>query len=136
VSIADPGNTERVITVGSTHPDRPLEYGISYFSARGPTADGRLKPDLVAPGDGIESAYGYRSADDDVWTGTLVESGTSQAAAHVSGCAAILLARNCELIGKPEEVKSILLRTATDLGRDRNFQGRGLVDVLRALQEI
>ena len=63
VSITDPGNTERVITVGSTDPDRPREYGVSYFSARGLTADGRMKPDLVAPGNSITSAYGYRRAE-------------------------------------------------------------------------
>lgn len=136
VSIADPGNTERVITVGSTNPDRPLEYGVSYFSARGPTADGRLKPDLVAPGEDISSAHGYVNGDDQVSGAMLSRNGTSQAAAHVSAAAAMLLARNSELIGKPDEVKKILCDTATDLGRDRNFQGHGLVDTLRALQEI
>lgn len=136
VSIADPGNTERVITVGSTHPDRPLEYGVSYFSARGPTADGRMKPDLVAPGEDILAAHGYLNDDGDMDGAMLARNGTSQAAAHVSGAAAMLLARNRELIGKPEEVKRILCATATDLGRDRTFQGHGLVDALRALQEI
>ncbi len=44
------------------------------------------------------------------------------------------MARNNELIGKAERIKEILLETATDLGRERYFQGRGLVDALRALQ--
>ena len=52
ISITDPGNAERVITVGSTHRRDPHAYGVSYFSARGPTGDGRRKPDLLAPGDG------------------------------------------------------------------------------------
>jgi subtilisin family serine protease len=63
-------------------------------------------------------------------------SGTSMAAAHVSACAALLLARNRELIGKPDQVKNILMNTATDLQRDRNFQGAGLVDALRAVQSV
>ena len=49
-SITDPGNADGVITVGSTHGNWPHTYGVSFFSSRGPTGDGRLKPDLVAPG--------------------------------------------------------------------------------------
>jgi Subtilase family len=136
VSITDPGNTDRVITVGSTDADRPREYGVSFFSARGPTADGRAKPDLVAPGNAITSSYGYRRADDDRRNVAATLSGTSMSAAHVSGCAAVLIARHRELIGKPEDVKRILMNTATDLHRDRSFQGAGLVDALRAVQSV
>ena len=39
-------------------------------------------------------------------------------------------------LGRPERVKDILCSTATDLGRERAFQGSGLVDVLRAMQSI
>lgn len=53
MTINDPGNTERAITVGSTHRHSPHTYGVSYFSSRGPTGDGRRKPDLVAPGERI-----------------------------------------------------------------------------------
>ena len=62
--------------------------------------------------------------------------GTSQAAPHVSGAAAMLMARHEELIGQPERIKQILCETATDLGRERDFQGHGLVDVLRAIQSV
>ena len=55
MSINDPGNAELAITVGSTHRDMPHTYGVSFFSSRGPTGDGRLKPDLVAPGERIVS---------------------------------------------------------------------------------
>ena len=54
-SITDPGNADGVITVGATHRYKPHTYGVSFFSSRGPTGDGRLKPDLVAPGERIES---------------------------------------------------------------------------------
>jgi hypothetical protein len=39
-------------------------------------------------------------------------------------------------IGQPERVKQILCATATDLGRERYFQGCGMVDVLRAIQSV
>lgn len=128
ISITDPGNADGVITVGSTHRMLPHNYGVSYFSSRGPTGDGRRKPDLVAPGERIDSC-----ALNDYY-GTM--DGTSMAAPHVSGAAALLLARHRELIGDPRRVKEILARTATDLGREPRFQGAGMVDVLRAIQSI
>lgn len=48
-TINDPGNADLAITVGATHRDSPYTYGVSYFSSKGPTGDGRMKPDLVAP---------------------------------------------------------------------------------------
>ena len=41
-----------------------------------------------------------------------------------------------EFIGKAERVKEIFLATATDLRRDRYFQGAGLVDLMRAIQSV
>ncbi len=127
-SITDPGNADGVITVGATHRYRPQTYGVSFFSSRGPTGDGRLKPDLVAPGERIQS-----SLPDQGW-GEL--DGTSMAAPHVSGAAAMLMARYAELIGEPQRIKRILCESATDLGRERSFQGHGMLDVLRAFQKI
>jgi hypothetical protein len=128
VSITDPGNADGVITVGSTHKYEPHAYGISYFSSRGPTADGRMKPDLVAPGERIESTL------PDGEKGPL--DGTSQAAPHVSAAAAMLMARYPELNREPRRIKRILCESATDLGRERAFQGHGLLDILRALQSF
>jgi serine protease AprX len=127
-SITDPGNADGVITVGATHRYRPHTYGVSFFSSRGPTGDGRLKPDLVAPGERIESSLLNQE-----W-GEL--DGTSMAAPHVSGAAAMLMARNAELIREPRRIKRILCESATDLGRERSFQGHGMLDVLRAFQKI
>jgi hypothetical protein len=128
VSISDPGNTDCVLTVGSTHRSDPHRHGVSYFSSRGPTADGRLKPDVLAPGEDIDGPV--------LGTGISAMHGTSQAAAHVSGAAAMLIARHRELLGRPDRIKQILCSTATDLGREQSFQGHGLVDVLRAMQSV
>ncbi len=127
-SVTDPGNADGVITVGATHRNKPHTYGVSFFSSRGPTGDGRLKPDLVAPGERIESCLPNNE-----W-GEL--DGTSMAAPHVSGAAAMLMARYDEMIGEPQRIKRILCESATDLGRERSFQGHGMLDVLRAFQSI
>ena len=128
ISITDPGNADLIITVGATHRYRPHTYGVSYFSSRGPTGDGRSKPDLVAPGEKINAPL----------PGSLVgvKDGTSMAAPHVSGAAALLMARYNELVGRPARIKEVLTSTATDLGRERYFQGAGMLDVLRALQSV
>jgi subtilisin family serine protease len=117
-----------VITVGATHRFQPHSYGVSYFSSRGPTGDGRLKPDLVAPGEKITSSV----PDGKVTT----MDGTSMAAPHVSAAAALLMARYREFVGQPERIKQVLCENATDLGRERYFQGNGMLDVLRALQAV
>jgi hypothetical protein len=130
-SITDPGNADDVITVGATHGNWPHTYGVSFFSSRGPTGDGRLKPDLVAPGERIRAPIPSASNDE-----SGAESGTSMAAPHVSGAAAMLMARYPELVGNPRRIKRILCDSATDLGRERSFQGHGMLDVLRAFQSI
>jgi len=141
LSINDPGNADRAITVGSTHRDMPHVYGVSYFSSKGPTGDGRPKPDLVAPGEKIISC-GAGAALDAARTATqsdslyVEDSGTSMAAPHVSGAIAAFLSIRREYIGQAEEVKRIFMRAATDLNRERYFQGAGLIDLMRAIQSV
>ena len=141
LSINDPGNAELAITVGSTHRDMPHTYGVSYFSSKGPTGDGRRKPDLLAPGEKIIScAAGKKksAAVDNAQANCeyVEDSGTSMAAPHVSGVIAAFLSIRREYRGKPEQVKEIFLSTATDLKRDPYFQGHGLIDLMRAIQSI
>jgi subtilisin family serine protease len=138
-TINDPGNAARGITVGSTS-SSPHRTGVSYFSSKGPTGDGRMKPDLVAPGERIISAAAgllldqARRADENA---TYIESsGTSMAAPHVAGAAAGFLSVKREFIGRPDQVKQVLMSSATDLGRAQVFQGAGMLDAMRALQSL
>ena len=166
LTINDPGNADLALTVGSTHRDMPHVYGVSYFSSKGPTGDGRAKPDLVAPGEKIVSCASTWSADSGAvqlgllqkrvaqWSAAPAaptgatkkspritahykeDSGTSMAAPHVSGAIAAFLSVRREFIGEPEKVKNVFVSTATDLKRDRYFQGNGLVDLMRAIQSV
>jgi subtilisin family serine protease len=134
LSIGDPANLEEAIAVGSVHKENPYTYGISYFSSRGPTADGRQKPDLVAPGERILSCRHDRPPDGKRVEDLYVEmSGTSMAAPHVSGILAAFLSARREFIGHPEDVKQILLESCSDLRRDRPMQGAGLPNLTRML---
>jgi subtilisin family serine protease len=113
---------------------------VSYFSSKGPTGDGRAKPDLVAPGERITSC-----AAGDALAGVggkpreavyVEDSGTSMAAPHVSGAIAAFLSIRQEFVGQPEQVKDVFTRSATPLGRERYFEGHGLVDLMRAIQSV
>lgn len=151
VTINDPGNADLAITVGATHRDMPHVYGVSYFSSKGPTGDGRLKPDLVAPGEKIISCASSlppdaaavrqpselkREVAQAQACDYIETSGTSMAAPHVSGLVAAFLSVRREFIGQPEKVKEIFVSTCTDLRRDRYFQGAGLIDLMRAIQSV
>lgn len=133
LSIGDPANLDEAIAVGSVHKTNPHTYGVSYFSSRGPTADGRRKPDLIAPGERIESArHNWRNGNT-VDSFFVEMSGTSMAAPHVSGILASFLSIRREFIGYPDRVKKILLDACTDLGRDPNMQGAGLPNLIKML---
>ena len=142
-TITDPGNAAKAITVGSTHRFAPHTYGISYRSSKGPTLDGRLKPDLVAPGERITSAAtgalrdGVSPLEGDPTVAAYIEdSGTSMAAPHVSGAIAAFLSVRSEFIGQPDEVKRLFCENATPLGRHEFYQGAGMLDLMRVLSNV
>ncbi|WP_108667411.1 S8 family serine peptidase [Euzebya rosea] len=103
-------------------------FSLSSFSSRGPTTDGRIKPDLAAPGDGIMAAQtGTRS-------GYVSKSGTSMASPFGAGVAALVVAANPAL--SPDEVRQILFDTAEDFGaegEDNDF-GRGRIRAEAAVE--
>lgn len=178
-SISDPANAELAIAVGSVHREEPHRYGVSYFSSKGPTSDGRPKPDVVAPGERILScaagaakervklfllnqqqtqaptpaagtppatAVPQGAAPAQVTAMQVAaaanefdyveDSGTSMAAPHVSGVVAAFLSVQRDFIGEPEKVSALIATSATDLKRDANLQGSGLVDLFRMLQSV
>lgn len=133
MSISDPANLEDAIAVGSVSTEAPHNYGISYFSSRGPTADGRAKPDLVAPGERIKSCnLAFRKQGESLY---VEMSGTSMACPHVSGIIAAFLSVRREFIGHPDKVKQMLLAHCSDLRRDRYHQGAGMPNLLRMLAD-
>jgi hypothetical protein len=134
MSVGDPANLHECIAVGSVNADRPHLYGVSSFSSRGPTADGRAKPDVVAPGERILSCNSHWRANQN--NQYYYESGTSMAAPHVSGMLAAFLSVRREFRGRPDEVKQLLLDGCIDLGRDRYHQGRGLPNLMEMLLRV
>ena len=147
-SITEPAHAEDCIAVGSTHREAPHAFGVTWTSGKGPTLDGRMKPDVVAPGEWIASAASGEvraqagldppgGATDLASLLTYAEqSGTSMAAPHVSGVIAAFLSARPEFIGRPRQVKSLLTASATDIGRERFAQGAGLVDLMRMLANV
>ena len=134
LTIGDPANLEEAVVVGSVHKESPHIYGGSYFSSRGPTADGRQKPDVVAPGERILSCrnkpVGRKQSVEELY---VELSGTSMAAPHVSGQLAAFLSIHGEFIGYPDKVKDQLLESCTDLKRERAQQGAGLPNPVKML---
>jgi len=106
------------------HPDF-----VAYFSSRGPVSPFYIKPDLVAPGAFINTT--------DINGKYKISSGTSFAAPHVAGTAALILQKNPELT--PQELKSILMTTSEivyDQFDDRfpiEVSGNGRIDASKAI---
>jgi subtilisin family serine protease len=128
-------------TFRATSPSDPHEIQagrsgiITSFSSAGPTNfDHRLKPDVAAPGENILSSSVKQSAGDNF----IVLGGTSMAAPHVAGAAALLMQQHPSWT--PELVKSALMTTAApawgDTARTKEasvlLEGGGLIDVAAA----
>jgi serine protease AprX len=128
-TIPSPGASPDAITVGTMRDLGKGGFALWTTSGRGPTADGRVKPDVVAPGYRIVAARAETAED------TVAQSGSSMAAPFVAGVCALMLQAYPELT--PEEVKEILRRTAVDFGPrgpDTDY-GAGRLDAFAALQE-
>lgn len=147
--IGAPGNAPWVICVGASSHNGTVNRAddtVAAFSSRGPTAiDNEAKPDLVAPGVGIESTT---EAGSTLWNekpqmrlwGTvptatepyLSLSGTSMAAPVVSGTIALMLQANSNLT--PDLVKTILQHTAeAHVSYDTLTQGAGFLNARAAV---
>ncbi|MEU5978283.1 S8 family serine peptidase [Streptomyces sp. NPDC047315] len=119
-SVTTPGTVEEALTVGSID-----EYNfVSAFSGRGPNlTDAGMKPDLVAPGEGIVAAApggGYAS-----------RTGTSMGTAHAAGAAALLKQKHPTW--KAGALKGVLAGAAKDAPNPVFEQGHGQLDVAAAL---
>ena len=149
MTVTAPGNVPYVVTVGAMTDNYTPAYGsddyLASFSAAGPTYEGHVKPDLVAPGGhilaGLEKPdYLGRTFPQYFVDDTYFRlSGTSQAAAVVSGVAALVLQQSPGLT--PDDVKCRLIATAdpaVDVSTGSKpysifQQGAGLVDAYRAV---
>ena len=120
-TVGVPGYSEKVITVGAIDSSN----SVTWFSSQGPSHTGLIKPEIVAPGKNIESTISAGGHDQ--------YPGTSMAAPHVAGVAALIL----DAVGKndrgewnfsPDEVKSAIVRGAEGLTNvPDNTYGAGLV---------
>lgn len=131
-TVGSPGVATRALTVGAVDRDESL----APFSSRGPRwGDLAVKPDITAPGVGILAARAggteLGQPDGEYYTAL---SGTSMAAPHVAGAAAILAQRHPEW--RADQLKDALVSTAARNPSLTVFeQGGGRVDVARAVQQ-
>lgn len=115
-AIADPGY-KLIHSLSSPTGVMPLAdngFYIAPFSSRGPTADNRLKPDIIAPGVAITAAKAIYPNAGTYHGGYVVYSGTSMAAPFTAGAIALMLDVNSSLT--PTQIKDIIRNTAEDYG--------------------
>lgn len=129
-TIGSPALAKNVIATGASQNDRSgfflYEDGIETmadFSSRGPCEDGRIKPDVVAPGTWIASLKSSAAPEDNAWAPIssyyYYMGGTSQAGPHVSGAAAVFVQyyriTHTNQTPSPALVKAALIDSAWDM---------------------
>ena len=139
-TVGSPGTSREAITVAAACKPGSASgvcwgSSIATFSSRGPIPNFPqvLKPDVAAPGVDICAArFGsFASGSECEDTVHIAISGTSMAAPHVAGLAAIIRQANPSLT--PADVKAIIIGTASDLGDDATAQGTGMIDAVAAV---
>lgn len=149
-TVADPAADELVVSVGASTMFRDMAqdgylapYGkyasdsLASFSSRGPTTDGAMSPDLLAPGENGWSVFAITGPAAGAGVGLF--GGTSQAAPIVAGAAALVISAYQKKYGTAPPngyVKQLLMNTADDLGFGAEDQSAGRVDVARAVAAI
>ncbi|AMW08195.1 hypothetical protein A4E84_00765 [Streptomyces qaidamensis] len=128
-TVASPGSAAAALAVAAV--DRHDK--IASWSSRGPTADGRLKPDVAAPGaDIIAAKAAHGNEGNDEAPGYVSMSGTSMATPHTAGAAAILAQEHPGWSG--ERLKAALTASARTLSGVTPYDvGVGRVDLPRAI---
>lgn len=136
-----PADADSILAVGATHSDGE----VAGFSSTGPTADGRVKPDIMAQGVSVASAdatgTSYILINGKQIFGYFYAQGTSLSTPLVAGAAALLLSSHPELT--PMQVREAILQTARQFQDPfdpsktatypNNYYGRGILDVYKAL---
>ena len=118
--ITAPADGYKVISVGAVSSDNSL----AAFSSRGPTSDGRIKPELTAMGVGVVGADASNGA-------YKYASGTSSAAPIVAGIAGLLLSKFPYLTN--EQVRTILIESGENVKTPNNEIGYGLISAIKAV---
>jgi serine protease AprX len=125
-TVKSPGAAESALTVGAMADTGAGGFSQAFFSSRGPTADGRIKPDVSAAGVNVPMAK--------PGGGYVASSGTSVATPFTTGTALLMLQANPALT--PAQVKQTVMDTAIDWGRpgkDVEY-GAGRLDAYAALR--
>jgi len=115
-----PADGDSVISVGAVN----VEGEIAYFSSPGPTADGRIKPDICA--DGVSNHVAMPGT----WDEYTEASGTSLSCPLAAGVAALVMSANPDLT--PWELREALRETADRADDPDNDYGWGILDALAA----
>lgn len=119
--IIAPADANQVISCGAVHYDST----IASFSSRGPTADGRIKPEVDARGVSVACA-GTSSP-----TSVTLKSGTSLSTPLVAGVAALVIQAHPDWT--PKMVREALMMTASQSAHPDNTYGWGIIDAVAAI---